>query len=118
MRRLRSILAILVAALLFTVSIPMDGITIQAATVSDSTDIVLGGEDSITRAEWLHNLVTVFEMTVESGAEPDNYFSDLDENHEYYSDIILALEFGVINVAAGEAMCPDEPVTRDFAANS
>lgn len=57
-------------------------------------------------------------MTIESNAMPDNYFSDLEESHEYYEDILLAVEFGVVNIEAGEPIYPDEPVTRGFAVST
>lgn len=75
-------------------------------------------DTGITRAEWLHNLVVSFDMSVEETALPDNYFSDLDESHPYYQDILLAVEFGVVNVAAGEPLYPNALVTRDFAAST
>ncbi len=84
-----------------------------------ATMIVASGEDSsgteVTRAEWLSALVEAFDMSVESGDAPDNYFSDLSSDSEYYDDILLAVEFGVVNIEAGEAIYPDEAATRDFA---
>ena len=88
------------------------------ATSVDDLDLIYGTDEGITRAEWLHNLVVVFDMTVEEESLPDNYFSDLTEEHEYYSDIILAVEFGVVNVEAGGELRPDDYVTRDFAAST
>ena len=60
---------------------------------SSNNEIVLPQATQITRAEWLHNLVVVFEMTVESESLPDNYFTDLESTHKYYEDILLAVEF-------------------------
>lgn len=53
------------------------------------------GNGSISRAEWLHQLVVAFDMTVEEDNYPDNYYSDLTSEHEYYKDIMVAVEFGV-----------------------
>ena len=73
----------------------------------------------VTRAEWVSQLVAAFDMTVENDDNmPDNYFSDISEDMPYYRDILLAVEFGVINIEAGEPFCPDEPATREFAAQT
>ena len=70
----------------------------------------------VTRAEWVSQLVAAFDMTVENDDNmPDNYFSDISEDMPYYRDILLAVEFGVINIEAGEPFRPDEPATREFA---
>ena len=58
--------------------------------------------NTVTRAEWLHNLAEIFEMTVEDENYPDNYFSDVDSSHEYYYDILLAVQFGLVNAEAGD----------------
>ncbi|MGN1316616.1 MAG: leucine-rich repeat protein, partial [Acutalibacteraceae bacterium] len=113
----RSLSVILSMLLIFTI-IPVGTVNVLAATAVSDLGIELGTDAGITRAEWLHNLVVVFNMTVEDDALPDNYFSDLTEEHEYYSDIILAVEFGVVNVEAGGKLCPDDYVTRDFAAST
>ncbi|MBO5857168.1 MAG: S-layer homology domain-containing protein [Clostridia bacterium] len=85
---------------------------------SSNSEIVLPEAAQITRAEWLHNLVVVFEMAVESESLPDNYFSDLESTHKYYEDILLAVEFGVVNIGVGEELKPDEGLTRDFAVST
>ena len=90
--------------------------TLQAS--ASNNKIIYTKDGVITRAEWLHNLVVTLDMTVDSTALPDNYFSDLSESHKYYADILLAVEFGVVNVAAGEELRPDDAVTRDFAAST
>ncbi len=81
----------------------------------DSDD---GSDIEVTRAEWLSALVKAFDMSVESGDSPDNYFSDLSSDSEYYDDIILAVEFGVVDVEAGGSIYPDAAATRDFAATT
>ena len=75
-------------------------------------------ESAITRAEWLSNLVDTFEMTVEDENYPDNYFSDLDSSSKYYYDILVAVQFGVVDVEAGNPIYPENPVTREFAAST
>ena len=73
----------------------------------------------VTRAEWVSQLVAAFDMTVENDDNmPDNYFSDISEDMPYYRDILLAVEFGVINIEAGDPFYPDETATREFAAQT
>lgn len=102
----KRILSVLLAISMVMALIPTFGINVFAA----------GG---LTRAEWITQLVAAFEMTVEDeGNMPDNYFSDITEDDSYYRDILLAVEFGVIDLEAGEAFEPSEPATREFAARS
>ena len=75
------------------------------------------GKD-ITRIEWLNALTNTFEMTVEENNYPDNYFSDISPDSSYYHNVMLAAEFGLINVEAGEAFCPDADATREFAVHT
>ena len=117
MRCLKRVVALLLSILLLVTTIPATALTAFAAAADDS-NIVLGSNGKITRAEWLHNLVYVFEMVVEEEALPDNYYSDLDESHKYYEDILLAVEFGVVDVEAGGTLQPDDAVTREFAAST
>ena len=86
--------------------------------VGSSANVYAADGDTVTRAEWLSMLAKTFEMTVEEEDYPDNYFSDLDETSEYYKDILLNVEFGVVDVEAGDPVYPDEPVTREFAAQT
>ena len=78
----------------------------------------LAEETTVTRAEWIQSLVKTFDMTVEEGAPPENYYSDLTGDETYYRDILVAAEFGVIDTPAGEAFEPNEPATREFAAQT
>ena len=76
-------------------------------------------EAEVTRGEWISKLVGAFSMSVQSEADmPDNYFSDVTADMANYRDILLAVEFGVINLDAGEAFEPDKPATREFAAQT
>ncbi|MGN0140857.1 MAG: leucine-rich repeat protein, partial [Roseburia sp.] len=70
----------------------------------------------VTRAEWLSNLVSTFEMYVEDDIYPDNYFSDLDSSSDYYYDVLVAVDFGVVEIEAGGEIRPDDAATREFAA--
>ena len=45
---------------------------VVTATADDS-GLVYGDNGTLTKAEWLHDLVTVFDMKVEEGDPPDNY---------------------------------------------
>ena len=92
--------------LIFTLIMVMDPLKIEAADMSGTT---------ITRGQWLHDLTDLFGMSVEKENYPDNYFSDIDQNNEYYSDIMTATEIGLVDVEAGEKVCPTDPVTREFA---
>ncbi len=78
-----------------------------------------GAASTVTRSGWISALVETFSMTVEDAATmPDNYFSDISEEMACYQDILLAVEFGVISLEAGEAFRPDDPATRAFAAET
>ena len=74
--------------------------------------------NNLTRAEWLHNLAVMFEWSVESENYPDAYYSDVSAETAYYEDILAAIEFGAVNIAAGEELRPNDPATRDFVAQS
>ena len=71
---------------------------------------------TISRVEWLHGLIGLFDMTVEEDNYPDNYFSDISSADSCYRDIMVATEFGLVDVEEGFDMRPDDPVTREFAA--
>ena len=73
----------------------------------------------VTRAAWISQLVDTFSMTVDdTTAMPDNYYSDLTEDMPCYEDILLAVEFGVIDLEAGQPFRPDDPATREFPAHT
>ncbi len=74
--------------------------------------------DEITRIAWVQELVTLFELSVEEDNYPDNYYSDISTDDSYYRDIMVACEFGMIDLEAGEAFCPENAVTREFAVQS
>ena len=73
---------------------------------------------AVSRAEWIHGLVMQFSMTVDANNYPDNYYCDIDSAHPYYRDLMIAVEFGVIDLAAGLPFRPDEAATREFAAQT
>lgn len=78
--------------------------------------IVYADDSIITRVQWLHELVELFDMTVEADNYPDNYFSDISADDSYYRDIMVATEFGLVDVEEGYDMLPNNPVTREYAA--
>ena len=91
---------------------------LMASPSSDEVIVPSNPDDTITRAQWLHNLVVIFDIVVEVESLPDNYFSDIDSKHEYYQDVLLAVEYGIVDIPAGEQLCPDDAVTREFAAST
>ena len=98
----KRIVSLLVAAAMLTMMLPS---AFAASTV--------------TRAEWIEQLVDALSMTVESDDNmPDNYFSDISEDDSYYRDILVAVEFGVIDLEEGEDFEPTKSATREFAAQT
>ena len=92
--------------------IPLTALNAYAAENATEVSVV------VTRAQWLQTLVKTFSMTVEADNYPDNYFSDLSSESEYYYDMLLAVEFGVVDIPAGGSLRPEEPATREFAATT
>lgn len=88
------------------------------AKANAADGIVYGENGTITRAEWIHDLVLVFDMSVEGDNYPDNYFSDLSSDNEYYYDMLLGVQFGLIDVEVGKPVNPHSLVTREFAAHT
>ena len=79
---------------------------------------VMAEEKPVSRIEWVQQLVKTFDMTVEENNYPDNYYSDMNETSTGYRDLLVAVEFGVIDLEAGAAFAPDQPATREFAAHT
>ncbi len=119
---MKKVLCTLLVMIMVLTSVPLGGFTVfdskVFATDTSVKDIITDTDDTITRAQWLHNLAVIFEMTVEDEIYPDNYFSDLEDTHEYYYDILLNVNFGVIDIEAGGELCPQERLTRSFAAQT
>ena len=73
----------------------------------------------VTRAEWISDVVDTFDMSVDDmSTMPDNYYSDLTADDPHYTDILLAVEFGLIDIEAGHPFLPNDPATREFAAHT
>ena len=77
-----------------------------------------GTGGTVTRAQWIQELVKAFDMTVEEAHAPDNYFSDLTGEESFYRDILVAVQFGIVDIPAGEAFYPQNAATREFAAQT
>lgn len=73
---------------------------------------------SVTRLEWLKSLTETFGFSVTEDNYPDNYYSDVSSSSADYYDIMLATEFGLVDVEAGEALRPNDAATREFAAHT
>lgn len=93
------------------------GLLPQNVYATEGTD-VSGTSDTVTRAEWLKKLEDTFGFSVEEDNYPDNYFSDISSDSKDYYTIMLAAEFGLLDIEAGEAAYPDKPATREFAAHT
>ena len=94
----------------------------EEAAVDGSDVITPEPEDAqtgeVTRLEWWQMLIDAFDMTVEEDNYPDNYYSDLNSSFEYYRDIMVATEFGLVDVEAGDPINVDNDATREFAVHS
>ena len=114
MNKLKKLLALLLCAAMTL------GVMPALALAEEGADTPPAAEgETITRAQWLSQLVEAFGMTVENDDDlPDNYFSDLDPGAEYYRDILVAVEFGIVDIEAGDPIHPDDPATREFAAQT
>ena len=75
-------------------------------------------EETVTRGEWIHELVQAADIKVDSGVYPDNYFTDLKSTDEYYTDVLAAVDAGLIDLKAGSPVELDKPATRAFVAHS
>ena len=83
------VLSLLLTACLLLTAAPLAGFTVLAAeegadTTAEysNTGLKYGDKDGITRADWLHDLSVIFDMTVTDDTMPDNYFADLSEDSE------------------------------------
>ena len=74
--------------------------------------------DEISRIDWVQELVTLFDFTVDEDNYPDNYYSDISTDDSFYRDVMVACEFGIIDLEAGEEFRPEDAVTREFAAQT
>ena len=94
---------------------PEEPVEDEPVPLADDTD---ADTDTVTRIAWVQKLVAAFDMTVEDDNYPDNYYTDIDSTTAYYRDLMVAVEFGVIDLEAGLPFEPEEPATREFAAHT
>lgn len=85
---------------------------------TDELILATAAGTEVTRIKWLQTLVETFEMEVADDNYPDNYYTDITSASEDYRTVMLATEFGLIDVEAGDALCPEEAATREFAAHT
>ena len=91
----------------------------DARFTEDLPEVLASGDTTpVSRITWLKELTEAFEMTVEEDNYPDNYYSDIDTSYAEYYTVMLATEFGLVDVEAGDAFCPEEPATREYAAHT
>ena len=107
-RKVQAILMILVVLMSVSVLQGVSGKRLLSARAAG---------ESVTRGEWIHNLVSTFDMKMEEGLVPDTYYPDI-VGTTYYSDIQTAIYFGVVDLEAGESFEPDAAVDREFAAHT
>ena len=90
-----------------------ENVTEETASTEEILKRALSG-DEISRIDWVQELVTLFDLTVDE----DNYYSDISTDDSFYRDVMVACEFGMIDLEAGEEFRPEDAVTREFAAQT
>lgn len=96
-----------ILSMILTLCILFTSVEMSAFAASESS----GG--TVTRAEWLEALADAFEMSVDSDNYVDNYYSDLNSDSPYYHTVMLATEFGLVDVEAGGEFLPEEADTDE-----
>ena len=92
-------------------------VTEETESTEEILKMALSG-DEISRIAWVEELITLFDLTVEEDNYPDNYYSDISADDSFYRDVMVACEYGMIDLEAGEAFRPEDAVTREFAAQT
>ena len=88
--------------------------------ITDSQDVVtyeMTGE-TVSRIEWVADIVSALGLSVDADQFPDDYYPDVSATDEHYQALMSAVANGLIDLDAGENFHPDEPTTREFAANT
>ncbi len=80
------------------------------------TPMIMAAQTGITKEEWIHDLVTVLDMSIEDESTIEYYFTDVDSS-TYAYDINLAANYGVFDVKS-DTFNPSDYVTREFAAHT
>lgn len=86
--------------------------------IVENRTIEYGTDSGISRAAWVHDLAVIFDMTVEEDNYPDVYYPDVTEDTTYFRDIMMGIEFGIIDIDLGENFEPDKLVDREFAVHT
>ena len=94
-----------------------ENVTEETESTEEILKRALSG-DEISRIDWVQELVTLFDLTVDEDNYPDNYYSDISTDDSFYRDVMVACEFGMIDLEAGEEFRPEDAVTREFAAQT
>ena len=89
-----------------------------AKKTTEKNTAAQSADQSITRADWISDLVETFDLKVEDENAPDNYYSDLTGDEAFYQDVLAATGIGVLDIEAGMPFEPDLPATRAFAART
>ncbi|MDE6752028.1 MAG: leucine-rich repeat protein, partial [Eubacterium sp.] len=103
---------LLTIVILFSITAGID-LSVYATTSND----YVYGDGSLSRAQWFHNLAVAFDMYDETEYF-ENYFSDLNKEHQYFDDILLNIKYGTIEIEAGGELKPDDKATKEFAVHS
>ena len=128
----KRIISLLLALVMILGMLPWDALGVEAAGTGEIIHVVeepvkliqteepVANSDGIavTRAQWLQMLVEVFDYHIEDEIVPDNYFTDLHEEAEYYEDILVAVYYGLVDVLPNSPMEPEAAATREFAVST
>ena len=88
--------------------------------ITDSQDVVtyeMTGE-TVSRIEWVADIVSALGLSVDADQFPDDYYPDVTATDKHYQALMSAVANGLIDLDAGENFHPDDPTTREFAANT
>lgn len=80
------------------------------------TPMIMAAQTGVTKEEWIHDLVTVFDMSIEDDSTIESHFTDIADS-PYAYDIDLATNYGVFDIES-ESFNPNDLVTREFAAHT
>lgn len=103
-------------------SLPEDDSATENVSDSDivvstfDTPMIMASETGVTKEEWIHDLVTAFDMSVEDEFTIESHFTDIADS-PYSYDIDLAANYGVFDIES-ESFNPSDLVTREFAAHT
>ena len=84
-----------------------ENVTEETESTEEILKRALSG-DEISRIDWVQELVTLFDLTVDEDNYPDNYYSDISTDDSFYRDVMVACEFGMIDLEAGEEFRPED----------